>query len=251
MSVGLLVEQVTVRYGANTAVDRVSMTVDRGQIVGLIGPNGAGKTSLIDAVTGLTPMAAGRIVLDGVDVTSWPPYRRAIAGMRRTFQALRLFDDLTVSENLVVAAEHDRRFGLIRDLIRPRRSSVVIDRVLEMTGLGEHAHALPRDLSAGTRRLVGVARGVVSEPRVLLLDEPAAGLDTHETEELGRVLRRLADAGVGLLLVEHDTELVFTISDHVVAIDFGTMIDEGPPSAMRRSEALITAYLGVPVTDEP
>ena len=250
MTQGLIAERVTVRYGANIAVDQVSIAVEAGHVVGLIGPNGAGKTSLIDAVTGLTSMAGGRVVLDGVDITSWAPHRRANAGMRRTFQALRLFDDLTVSENLVVAAEVDRRFGLLRDLIRPRRSSVVIDRALEMTGLREHANALPRDLSAGTRRLVGVARGVVSEPSVLLLDEPAAGLDTHETEELGRVLQRLAEAGVGLLLVEHDTELVFRVSHHVVAIDFGTTIGEGSPAEMRRSEALIAAYLGVPVGDD-
>jgi ABC-type branched-subunit amino acid transport system ATPase component len=247
----LAAEEITVRYGSNVAVDRVSVEVSAGQVVGLIGPNGAGKTSLIDAITGLTPIAGGRTLLDGNDVTSWAAYRRANAGMRRTFQALRLFDDLTVSENLVVAAETDRRFGLLRDLIRPRRSSVVIDRALELTGLTEYADAVPTDLSAGTRRLVGVARGVVSEPSVLLLDEPAAGLDTHETAELGEVLARLAGSGVGLLLVEHDTDLVFRVSDHVIAIDFGRLIAEGPPDEIRRSEALIAAYLGVGPDEAP
>ncbi len=246
----LVAEEIIVRYGSNVAVDRVSIEVAAGQVVGLIGPNGAGKTSLIDAVTGLTAMAGGRTLLDGVDVTSWAAHRRASAGMRRTFQALRLFDDLTVSENLVVAAETERRFGLLRDLIRPRQSSVVIDRALELTGLEEYADALPTDLSAGTRRLVGVARGVVSDPGVLLLDEPAAGLDTHETAELGEVLMRLASAGVGLLLVEHDTDLVFRVSDHVVAIDFGRTIAQGPADEIRRSEALITAYLGVAPGEE-
>jgi len=250
MTAGLIAEGIIVRYGQIAAVDNVSIEVSPSQIVGLIGPNGAGKTSFIDAVTGLTPMAGGRVLLDDVDVTAWAPHRRANAGLRRTFQALRLFDDLTVSENLIVAAENDRRFGFLRDLVRPRQATVAIDRALEMTGLHDLADALPRDLSAGTRRLVGVARGVVADPSVLMLDEPAAGLDTHETEELGRVLQRLAEAGVGMLLVEHDTELVFRVSHHVVAIDFGKAIASGPPTEIRQSEALIAAYLGIPVDED-
>jgi len=250
MTAGLIAEGIIVRYGQIAAVDNVSIEVSPSQIVGLIGPNGAGKTSFIDAVTGLTPMAGGRVLLDDVDVTAWAPHRRANAGLRRTFQALRLFDDLTVSENLIVAAENDRRFGFLRDLVRPRQATVAIDRALEMTGLQELADALPRDLSAGTRRLVGVARGVVADPSVLMLDEPAAGLDTHETEELGRVLQRLAEAGVGMLLVEHDTELVFRVSHHVVAIDFGKAIASGPPTEIRQSEALIAAYLGIAVDED-
>lgn len=250
MTAGLEADRITVRYGQNTAVDQISLTVTPGQVVGLIGPNGAGKTSLIDAVTGLTAMAGGRVVLNGTDIGRWPAHRRASAGLRRTFQALRLFDDLTVSENLIVAAENDTRFGLLRDLVRPRRSAVVIDRALELTGLQDHADVLPRALSAGTRRLVGVARGVVASPSVLLLDEPAAGLDTHETEELGLVIRRLAAEGVGLLLVEHDTDLVFRVSDYVVAIDFGVLIAAGPPAEIRQSDALIAAYLGVPAEED-
>ncbi len=250
MTGGLVAEGVVVRYGQNVAVDGVSLEVTAGQVVGLIGPNGAGKTSFIDAVTGFAPMAAGRVLLDGTEVTRWSPHRRATAGLRRTFQSLRLFDDLTVSENLVVAAENDRRFGFVRDLVRPRRPTVAIDRALELTGLRDLADALPRELPAGTRRLVGVARAVVADPSVLLLDEPAAGLDTHETEELGHVLERLAAAGVGLLLVEHDTELVFRVSHHVVAIDFGRTIATGTASEIRLSEALIAAYLGFTVGED-
>ena len=244
MTKGLVAERITVRYGSNTAVNAVSLDVARGEIVGLIGPNGAGKTSLIDAVTGLAPMADGRVLLDGVDITHWAPHRRANAGMRRTFQSLRLFDDLTVTENLVVAAETDTRLGFLRDLLRPRQAPIATGRALSMTGLERHAAAYPRDLSAGTRRLVGVARAVVSEPAVVLLDEPAAGLDTTETEELGSVLLRLAESGVGLLLIEHDTELVFRVSNRVVAIDFGKEIVSGPADQVRRSEILISAYLG-------
>jgi len=250
VTTGLSAVEVTVRYGANTAVDAVSLEAVPGQIVGLIGPNGAGKTSFIDAITGLTPMASGRVLLDGTDITTWPAHRRAAIGVRRTFQALRLFDDLTVSENLIVAAESSRRFGFLRDLIRPRQPSVAIDRTLELTGLVDLADALPRDLPAGTRRLVGVARGVVSNPSVLLLDEPAAGLDTHETEELGHVLQRLAETGVGMLLVEHDTDLVFRVSTQVVAIDFGVMIASGPSAEVRQSPAVVAAYLGLPLDGE-
>ena len=244
MTKGLVAERITVRYGSNTAVDAVSLDVARGEIVGLIGPNGAGKTSLIDAVTGMAQMADGKVLLDGVDITDWTPHRRANAGMRRTFQSLRLFDDLTVTENLVVAAETDTRLGFLRDLFRPRQAPIATGRALSMTGLERHAAAYPRDLSAGTRRLVGVARAVVSEPAVVLLDEPAAGLDTTETEELGNVLLRLAESGVGLLLIEHDTELVFRVSDRVVAIDFGKEIVSGPADTVRQSEILISAYLG-------
>ena len=244
MTKGLVAERITVRYGSNTAVDAVSLDVARGEIVGLIGPNGAGKTSLIDAVTGMAQMADGKVLLDGVDITDWTPHRRANAGMRRTFQSLRLFDDLTVTENLVVAAETDTRLGFLRDLFRPRQAPIATGRALSMTGLERHAAAYPRDLSAGTRRLVGVARAVVSEPAVVLLDEPAAGLDTTETEELGNVLLRLAESGVGLLLIEHDTELVFRVSDRVVAIDFGKEIVSGPADIVRQSEILISAYLG-------
>jgi ABC-type branched-subunit amino acid transport system ATPase component len=127
---------------------------------------------------------------------------------------------------------------------------VAIDRTLELTGLVDLADALPRDLPAGTRRLVGVARGVVSNPSVLLLDEPAAGLDTHETEELGHVLQRLAETGVGMLLVEHDTDLVFRVSTQVVAIDFGVMIASGPSAEVRQSPAVVAAYLGLPLDGE-
>jgi len=243
---GLAASNIVVAYGRNVAVDDVSLEVTPGRIVGLIGPNGAGKTSFIDAVSGLTRLQSGVVSVDGVDVTSWPAHRRAARGMRRTFQQLRLFDDLTVRENLVVATERDSRLGFVRDLVRPRAATIATDRALAMTNLTHLADELPRNLPAGTRRLVGVARAVAAEPSVLLLDEPAAGLDTHETAELGDVLVGLADSGAGLLLVEHDTELVFRVSHHVVALDFGVAIASGPPEDVRRSAALIAAYLGVP-----
>lgn len=251
MSSGLSASEITVRYGSHTAVDAVSVRVEPGRVVGLIGPNGAGKTSFIDAVTGVTPMVGGSVMLDGVDVTRWPPHRRARQGVRRTFQGNRLFDDLTVRENLIVASETARRWGLVRDLFRPQPAQVSVDAVLERFGLTELAEAIPRGLPAGTRRLVGVARALVADPQVMMLDEPAAGLDSHETEELGRILRDLAAVGVGLLLVEHDTDLVFRICDDVVAIDFGVTIASGAAYEVRQSEAVIAAYLGTPDPEGP
>ena len=256
---GLVGDRITVTYGRNIAVNEVSIEVSRHQIVGLIGPNGAGKTSFIDAVTGFTPMTNGRVLLDDHDITALSAHRRAARGLRRTFQQLRLFDDLTVRENLVVAAENDTKFGMLRDLIRPRRTEIATDRTLELTGLLDVADELPRDLPSGTRRVVGVARAIVADPTTLLLDEPAAGLDTQETAELGAMLERVAESGVGLLLIEHDTDLVFRICHHVVALDFGHVIASGAADSVRRSDELISAYLGIadeaetagPETDGP
>ncbi len=244
MSAGLSANGIMVAYGRNVAVDRVSIDVAPSQIVGLIGPNGAGKTSFIDAISGFTALGSGRVELDGRDITPLPAHVRANLGLRRTFQQLRLFDDLTIRENLVVAVENDTRFGAIRDLFRPRRDTVATARTLELCGLTDVADQLPRDLPAGTRRIVGVARAIVAEPSILLLDEPAAGLDTHETQALGEMLTRLATTGVGMLLIEHDTDLVFRVCSDVVAIDFGVTIAAGPADEVRSSEALISAYLG-------
>lgn len=250
MSAGLRASEIVVAYGRNIAVDRVSIDVAPGQIVGLIGPNGAGKTSFIDAVSGFTALGGGRVELDGSDISAVPAHVRANRGLRRTFQQLRLFDDLTVRENLVVAAENDTRLGVIRDLFRPRRDTVATERALELCGLSAVAEKLPRDLPAGTRRIIGVARAIVAQPSILLLDEPAAGLDTHETHELGDMLTRLAATGVGMLLIEHDTGLVFRVCSDVVAIDFGVTIAQGPANEVRSSEALIAAYLGTSLADD-
>jgi len=250
VSAGLRANGIRVAYGRNVAVDRVSIDVAPSQIVGLIGPNGAGKTSFIDAVSGFATLGGGRVELDGRDITTLSAHVRANLGLRRTFQQLRLFDDLTIRENLVVAAENDTRFGVIRDLFRPRRDTVATERALELCGLSDVADELPRDLPAGTRRIVGVARAIVAQPSILLLDEPAAGLDTHETHELGDMLTRLAETGVGMLLIEHDTDLVFRVCSDVVAIDFGVTIAQGPANDVRASEALIAAYLGTAIDSD-
>lgn len=234
---------ITVKYGPVVAVNDVSLTVRPGRITGLIGANGAGKTSFIDAVSGFAATATGTVTLAGKDITGLKPAQRARLGLRRTFQQLRLFEDLTVEENLTVSMD-GARGGFLRDLVRPRNERRDIERALAACGISETRTMFPRALSAGTRRLVGVARALVSDPPVLMLDEPAAGLDSTESEELGRVLTGLADSGVGLLLVEHDITLVLKVSHHVDVLDFGRLIASGEPDHVRHDPAVIAAYLG-------
>ncbi len=244
-----------VRFGGVTAVDDLSVEVGPGELVGLIGPNGAGKTTTIDAISGFVPHV-GRVVFDGEDLSGTPPHVRARAGIARTWQSLELFDDLTVRQQCEVAA---RRVGLgtvFADLVRPGRadaSAVVVDRALESVGLAEVAASRPGDLSHGHQKLVGVARALAASPRMLLLDEPAAGLDSSESMALGRRLRDLVDGGsgvgvdgasLGALLIDHDTRLVFEICDRVVVQDFGRVIAAGAPDDVRRDPAVVAAYLG-------
>lgn len=243
----LEVRGVTVRYGGVTAVADVSLTMQPGTVAGLIGPNGAGKTSFIDAVTGFTSLAAGTVRIDDRDVSTLRASDRARLGIGRSFQSLELFEDLTVEENIRVACERRsarrRLTDLARPIVDPLTSSAVA--AIDEFGLGAYLHRRPSDLSAGHRRLVGIARAVAAEPSVLLLDEPAAGLDDTETAELGHLIRRLARQwGMAILLVEHDVQLVFGVCDRVAVLDFGRCIAEGPPDEIRADTAVIAAYLG-------
>lgn len=228
---------VTVRYGGLVAVDGVSMTVPDGALVGLIGPNGAGKTTFIDAVTGFAP-ARGTITLGGTRIDGWSAHRRARAGVTRTFQSLELFDELTVAENLRVHADPH---GLGRRDPAPTTAGDP----LAVLGLEWTAALRPTALPHGTRRLVSIARALAGRPTVLLLDEPAAGLEVAETRELARRLRALVDGGVAsIVLVDHDMSLVMGVCDVVYVLDFGRCIATGPPAAVRADPAVVTAYLG-------
>jgi branched-chain amino acid transport system ATP-binding protein len=241
----LEVEKLSVRYGGVRAVDEVTLSVREGQVVGLIGANGAGKTSLIDALTGYHPAAAGRVRFAGEDITHLRPHLRARRGLARTFQSVELFDDLTVEENALAAAED---IGVMRALgqllMGYSRSRELARWPLSVVGLEDVADRLPSELSHGRRKLVGVARALARRPRLMLLDEPAAGLDTDESAELGRRMRTLPREGVTVLLVDHDMGLVLSVCDYVFVLDFGRLIAEGTPSEIRRSEAVIGAYLG-------
>jgi branched-chain amino acid transport system ATP-binding protein len=240
----LRVEELTVRYGGLAAVDRVSLEVPDGGIVGLIGPNGAGKTSFIDAITGFTA-AAGSIRLDGEAIETLAPHQRARRGIVRTFQSLELFDDLSIRENLAVAADRPRWWTTFVDAIRPHRGHADdVEWALDAVGLAGFGDRLPTELANGPRHMVALARALVSRPRLALLDEPAAGLDTQETAELAARLRALPGLGVSVLLVDHDMGLVLGVCDTVAVLDFGTVIASGPPAAIRADPEVVRAYLG-------
>ncbi|MFE3850726.1 ATP-binding cassette domain-containing protein [Streptomyces griseorubiginosus] len=243
----LHVRDLTVRYGGVVAVDGLSLDVEPGRVVGLIGPNGAGKTSAIDAVTGFTKAASGSVRLDQRDVTRAPVHRRAAAGLSRSFQSLELFEDMTVLDNLYAACDRPGRWAWLTDLIRPGSRplpSHVLIAVREF-GLQDSLDRPVGDLSYGERRLLAIARAVAASPSVLLLDEPAAGLSDDETRELAHLVRRLAeDWGMGVLLVEHDVDMVLSVCDQVLVLDFGRRICAGTPEEVRRDPAVRAAYLG-------
>jgi branched-chain amino acid transport system ATP-binding protein len=240
------VRGLRVTYGGVVAADSVDLVLGEGRVVGLIGPNGAGKTSIIDALTGYHLPSAGSVSFGGRDITRARAHQRARGGLARTFQSVELFDDLSVGDNVLVAAE---RIGLgrsLRDLFlpvpAPDRGDV--DWALELCGLSDLADRSPRELSHGRRKLVGVARALAARPRLVLLDEPAAGLDSAESLELGEHLRGLPAAGVSVLLVDHDMGLVLGVCDEVHVLDFGRMIAHGTPAEIRADERVIEAYLG-------
>lgn len=239
---------LTVRYGGLAANADVNLEVPEGKLVGLIGPNGAGKTTFIDAITGFTGISSGRVEFDGTDLAGLTPDRRAHLGLVRTFQSLELFEDLTVRENLLAAAERPTWWSFALDLIRPPKTAAVNEArvadaldVLDLHGIAER---LPMDLSHGQRKLVGVARALAAKPKLLLLDEPAAGLDTTESQLLGQHLRNFLDTGTSIFLIDHDMGLVLNVCDYIYVLDFGKIIAEGTPAEIRKDPAVVQAYLG-------
>lgn len=241
------VRNVSLSFGGVKAIADISFDVRKGEIRAIIGPNGAGKTTLIDAVTGFTPMRAGTISLDGEAVTKWNVAKRARHGIARSFQSLELFEDSTVLENLRVASDPESVGSYFRDLVWPKNPPLageVVSAIKEF-GLEEDLDRQVSDLPYGKRRLLAIARAVAMRPRILLLDEPAAGLGGVETEELAHLVKRLAaDWGMGILLVEHDVNFVMTVCDFIVVLDFGREISRGAPATVRNDPAVIASYLG-------
>jgi branched-chain amino acid transport system ATP-binding protein len=235
----LQVADVGVRFGGVQALAAVDLEVRPGQVTGLIGPNGAGKTTLFNVVCGLQRNHSGRVLLDGRDISGLPPHRRARLGIARTFQRLEIFGSLNVRENILVAAEIRRRFS--RDASNPRK---VADELIELAGLKGVARVQADTLPTGTARLVEVARALATRPEVLLLDEPSSGLDDQETDALGALLATLSGEGMAILLVEHDMDLVMSISRTVYVLDFGRILTTGTPDEVRSNPEVKAAYLG-------
>lgn len=250
---GLRVADLQVRFGGLVAVAESNLAAPVGEITALIGPNGAGKTTTFNAVSGLRRPSAGKVFLDGHDVTRSSPAARARKGLGRTFQLMELYGSLTVRQNVEVGREAAfAGTNPLRHVIASRAQKALVqervDYALELCGIEALSRRSPSELSTGQRRLVELARAVAGDYRLLLLDEPSSGLDPTETESFGAVLRALVQTGeTGILLVEHDMSLVMSISDYCYVLDFGTLIFEGTPDEIASSTVVRAAYLG---TDE-
>lgn len=242
----LEVDDVVVQFGGVTAVNHATFTADAGAVTGLIGPNGAGKTTCFNVISGLQRPTKGKVRFNGKVVTSVPVHRRSKRGMGRTFQRLEAFGSLTVRDNVRVALDIHR--GLA-GLVRPARSD--IDGLLERVGIASYANDRADAIPTGTARLLELARCLAGDPKLLLLDEPSSGLDETETDAFGELLRDLAAEGRGILMVEHDMDLVMGVCDTIRVLDFGEVIAEGDPATIRADKRVQQAYLGYSDDDAP
>jgi branched-chain amino acid transport system ATP-binding protein len=238
-------------FGGVHAVRDVSMTVRTGTIKAVIGPNGAGKTTLFNLIAGTTPPHQGEVLFRGKRITAWKPHAVASLGIARTFQTTKLFPHMTVHENVMVGRHPRTRSGFLAGMLslphtwrEDRQTRAKALEILEDLGLAVHAEETASNLSFGRQRLVEFARALATEPALLLLDEPAAGLNIYETNELSKLILKIRARGVTCLIVEHDMSLVMNISDEVLVLDQGQRIAEGPPAAIQRNPDVIRIYLG-------